>query len=195
MQCDQQHDDAEPKHRRTATRGRATSQIRRTRHSQQYRGEIEHDGSGRRDQHHAKPRHQRYPACGHSHECRNSKIRHNDSEWPSCCPWPCASGSSAMLRLLAPLLASAAMSAAYAPLITPAIAPFSKPSSSAFPVGAIRAVSVRPAGHHRCQRTRPMCMLLHPWPSWSRGVSRADTCPGRPVDVLLIDYVGRLGSN
>ena len=56
-----------------------------------------------------------------------------------------ASGSSAMLRLLAPLLASAAMSAAYAPLITPAIAPFSKPSSSAFPVGAIRAVSLRPA--------------------------------------------------
>ena len=62
-----------------------------------------------------------------------------------------------MLRLLAPLLASAAMSAAYAPLITPAIAPFSKPSSSAFPVGAIRAVSVRPAGHHRCQRTPCAC--------------------------------------
>ena len=136
--------------------------------------------------------------AGIIHECRNSKIGENDSQWPSydflvttsavqsSFRFPVrlwTAGSSAMLRLLVPLLASAAMSAAYAPLITPAIAPFSKPSSPAFPVGAIRAVSVRAAGHHRCQRTRPTCML-HPWPSWSRGVSRAGTCPDTPVDVL-----------
>lgn len=55
--------------------------------------------------------------------------------------------------------------------------------------------SLRPSRWAPSMPAHAMCMLLHPWPSWSRGVSRADTCPGRPVDVLLIDYVGRLGSN
>ena len=109
---------------------------------------------------------------------------HNDSEWPFCCPCPVRLWILCHAAAAGPPAGERGNVCGLCTVDHARDRPVLEAFIIRFPCRC-DSCSLPPSrcGHHRCQRTRPACML-HPWPSWSRGVSRADTCPGRPVDVL-----------